>query len=297
MRHDAAMPLARSEGVLTTPEGRRVGWLRLGDPALPSVGYWHGQPGSRRDVLAFEDTIERYGLSVFSVDRAGYGETDPLGLDRREVARDLLMVADHLRVGSFAVMGVSMGAVYALATAALAPERVTRVLMVAGHALPYGDEEVVAALSDSEQADVAMLRDGRTPELERAYADGAAAVVADPLGLLHRLAEHWHPREQALVSRPWAGLVADSLAFGLAPGSEGYLQDGLRTVRPLEFDPADVRCPVRAVHGSIDDLEPLANLERLAAQLSDVQLVVLPGLGHFGPWLWPDLFGALLTGA
>ena len=83
--------------------------------------------------------------------------------------------------------------------------------------------------------------------------------------------------EQALVSQSWAELVADSLAFGLAGGPEGYLQD--------------------AVHGSIDDLEPLVNLERLAAQLSDVQLVVLPGLGHFGPWLWPDLFGALLTGA
>ena len=65
---------------------------------------------------------------------------------------------------------------------------------------------------------------------------------------------------------------------------------------PLDFDLADVRCPVRAIHGTIDDLEPYANLERLQARLADCVLVALPGMGHFGPWLWPDAIFGLLTG-
>jgi pimeloyl-ACP methyl ester carboxylesterase len=64
----------------------------------------------------------------------------------------------------------------------------------------------------------------------------------------------------------------------------------------LEFDLADVRCPVRAIHGTIDDLEPYANLERLAAQLADCAVVALPGMGHFGPWLWPDSIMGLVSG-
>lgn len=46
----------------------------------------------------------------------------------------------------------------------------------------------------------------------------------------------------------------------------------------------------------MDDLEPYANLRRLAPLLADFQVVALPGLGHFGPWLWPDVMLGLLSG-
>jgi pimeloyl-ACP methyl ester carboxylesterase len=290
------MTLARTEGVHTATDGRRIGWIRLGDPSLPVVAYWHGQPGSRRDVLAFAETAERFGLGLLAVDRGGYGETDPVGPDRRDAARDLLVVADEQRIERFAVMGVSMGGVYSLTTAALAPDRVSKVVLMSGHVLPYDDDDVVAGLSEAEQADVARLRGGRTPQLEREYTEAAASIAADPRSLLAQLASGWSVAEQGLVGTPFIEHVAASLQFGLAPGGEGMLADGLRTVRPLEIDPADVRCPVRAVHGTRDDLEPYANLQRLAALLPDVHVLTLDGLGHFAPWLWPDLWAALVVG-
>jgi pimeloyl-ACP methyl ester carboxylesterase len=67
-------------------------------------------------------------------------------------------------------------------------------------------------------------------------------------------------------------------------------------VSPLEFELSDVRCPVRAIHGTIDDLEPYANLERAAERLTDCAIVALPGRGHFGPFLWPDSIFGLLSG-
>ena len=193
-------------------------------------------------------------------------------------------------------MAVSMGGVYALAVAALAPQRVTRVVLISAHVLPYDAPEIVAALSADEQADLALLRGGRTPAVEAEYAATAARVAQDPAGLLKDLAAGWGPREQSLTDTPWLDAVAASLAFGLAPGHVGYLEDGLRTVRPLEFRPSDVRCPVRAIHGTRDDLEPFANLERLAEQLDDCVVVALPGMGHFAAWLWPDAVFGLLTG-
>ncbi len=291
------MSFAVDEGVVETADGRRIGWMRRGPTGGRVVGWFHGQPGSRREQFALtEETLSRFGVRILAIDRAGYGETSPAGLDRRAVARDLLTVADHLGVEEFPVMAVSMGGVYALALAALAPDRISKVILISGHVLPYDDPEIVAGLSTAEQADVAMLVGGRTPELEAEYAAAAAAMVADPVGFIRGLANGWEKREQRLVETPWMDAVADELVFGLSAGHVGMMEDGLRTVRPLEFELSEVRCPVRAIHGTMDDLEPYANLERLADQLPDCAVLALPGFGHFGPWLWPDSFFGLLSG-
>jgi pimeloyl-ACP methyl ester carboxylesterase len=283
------------EGVLEQAD-RRIGWMLHGPRDGRVVGWFHGQPGSRRDVRAFaDDDLARHGVRLLSVDRAGYGDTTPVGLDRRDVARDLLTVADHLGVDRFPVLAVSMGGVYALTLAALAPDRVERLGLVSAHALPYDDPDVVARLSEAEQADLALLRSGDNAAVEEAYASGCAAMAADPIGLLRELSASWHPLERRLVETPWAAAVGSSVAFGLGAGFRGVLEDGLRSIRPLEVDPADVRCPVRVVHGTADDLEPFANVERLATLLDDVVVLALQGMGHFGPWLWPDLVLGLVA--
>jgi pimeloyl-ACP methyl ester carboxylesterase len=289
------MAIVTHEGVLEH-EGRRIGWMLHGPEGGRVVGWFHGQPGSRRDVRAFADEhLDRHGVRLMSVDRAGYGDTTRVGLDRRDVSRDLLTVADHLGVGRFPVLAVSMGGVYAVTLAAMAPDRVEKLGLVSAHALPYDDPAIVAALSEAEQSDVALLRSGDTAALEEAYAAGCAETAADPVGLLRSLASTWHPLERRLVTDAWADAVGASVAAGLGAGFHGVLDDGLRTVRPLEVDPGDVRCPVRAVHGTADDLEPFANLERLAARLDDVVVLALHGMGHFGPWVWPDLILGLVA--
>lgn len=295
------MAFIEREGVLTTSAGRRIGWLERGVEDGRPVGYLHGQPGSRRDVRLFdEERLMRHGVRLMGIDRAGYGESDPAGLDRRDVAADLLAVADHLGVADFEVMAASMGAIYALAAAAMAPERITRVVLISGHVLPYDDAEVEAALSEAEQADLALLREGPLERTEAEYAAAAAAAadVEGSMRLLQELAATMSGPERTVVGDPaWGRIVVESFAFGLGAGHRGYLDDGLRTIRPLEFEMADVRCPVRAVHGTIDDLEPYANLLRLQPMLSDFAHLAIPGMGHFGPWVWPDLPFAVLDGA
>ncbi len=73
---------------------------------------------------------------MLAIDRAGYGDTSPAGMDRRDVAGDLLTVADRLGVREFPVMAVSMGGIYALALAASAPERISKIVLASGHVLP-----------------------------------------------------------------------------------------------------------------------------------------------------------------
>lgn len=292
------MEFIEREGLVVSPDGRRIAWAERGPAHGQPIAYLHGMPGSRKDVVALftDESLERRDLRLFSIDRAGYGDTDPAGLDRRDVARDVITVADHLGIGSFATLAASMGAIYALTLAALEPDRVTRLVLISPHALPYDDPAVIAALSAEEQADVELVRNGPSPEAEAEFAAGAKAAVADMLGLIRGVGERWSTLERDLVESSWSEPVARSLAFGLSTGHAGYYEDAVRTMRPLEVDLADVRCPVRIMHGSLDDWEPIINTRRLAARLHDVALLELHGLGHFGPWLWPDSVLGLLTG-
>jgi hypothetical protein len=60
------------EGVLETSGGRRVGWLLRGPQDGRVVGYFHGQPGSRREALLFpDDVLARFGIRLLAIDRAG----------------------------------------------------------------------------------------------------------------------------------------------------------------------------------------------------------------------------------
>lgn len=294
-----SMAVEEHEGVVDGDGGRRVGWMTRGVPGGRAAAYLHGQPGSRRDVRAFDDAVlESRGLLLVAIDRAGYGQTDPVGLDRRDVARDVLTVADHLGIDRFPVLAVSMGGVYGITLAALAPDRVERLVLASAHVLPYDDEDMESALSDAEKADLVLLRAGPSAELEAAYAAGAASAadVDGAVALLEELAASMSPLEGDVLRRPFARAVAESVAFGLSAGHRGYLEDGMRSIRPLEVDPADVRCPVRALHGTMDSLEPYANLERLVPRLADAAVIAFPGMGHFAPWVWPALPFEVLAG-
>ena len=44
-------------------------------------------------------------------------------------------------------------------------------------------------------------------------------------------------------------------------------------------------------------LDSLPNLTRFLDRIDDTQLLVLEGMGHFGPRLYPDLLISLATGA
>jgi len=298
IRDGVAMVLDQfQEGVHVTDQGRRIGWMLRGPAAGRGVVYLHGQPGSRREQLLLGDELlRRDDLRVLSIDRAGYGDTDPAGTDRREVARDALTVASAHRLSSFVAVGVSQGGIYALTVAALAPERVHRVVLVSGHVLPYDDDEVVAGLSEAEQADLSLLRAGPSPELDESYAGMAAAIAGDPVGAFAPLVVNWSRPEQAWFTRPdIQAVLVDDMRLAYRQGHRGQLDDGLRTVAALEIDLKSVTMPVRALHGSRDDLEPYANLERLASRLPDIQMVRFEGMSHFGPLAWPGLITAMIA--
>ena len=109
--------------------GRTVGFVDYGTLAATAVLWCHGGPGSRLEPAHLGPQARQAGLRIIGIDRPGYGLSTPQpGRTIAGWVPDALAVADHLGVGQFVTVGTSTGGAFALALAALAPERVLGVV-------------------------------------------------------------------------------------------------------------------------------------------------------------------------
>src|SRR4051794_23447037 len=104
---------------------RTMSYAALGDPDATDVVMVLDGPGSRGLARAAAVAAETAGICLIAPDRPGCYASTPVGEPSFSgVAGDLLALADALSIERFGVLGQSGGTTYALAVAALAPERV-----------------------------------------------------------------------------------------------------------------------------------------------------------------------------
>ena len=118
------------------PDGRHLGYLTVGE-GKPVV-YFHGTASSRLEVKLLTELAYTARLQIISIDRPGYGlSTFVPKRSLCDFAGDINFLVDHLGIERFGVIGWSGGGVFALAYAALFPERITRAVIVGSPALPF----------------------------------------------------------------------------------------------------------------------------------------------------------------
>lgn len=289
--------MGERDGVVIGADGRRITYLDRGPSDGKAVLYLHGMPGSRHEQgLIAEAVLDRFGVRLISCDRPGYGGTDPVDGDRIARSRDVLAVADHLGVDRFPLMAVSAGGTYAVTVAAIAGDRVERLVLV-GAQMPYDDESAISTLLPDQLALLPFLRDGRNELVDAGAEDFRAKILADPWSLFDSAWATLSPHERAFLERPDVrASFEEDMVDGVRASAEGLVADLLTWTRPYEVSLDDVRCPIAAVHGEDDDWEPLTNLRRILGRLADVELIVLEGRNHLGPLLRPDLVVSLAAG-
>jgi pimeloyl-ACP methyl ester carboxylesterase len=242
---------------------------------------------------------EQRGVRLVSFDRPGYGGSTPAPFSLRSVARDVEVIADRLRLERFAVFGQSAGSRFALATAAVLGERVTRVGVAAGPLRPGPPDDMSEAsrsayvlLPDDPAGAARVMAGGRVDPLVRLVQDGADddALVS--------FVEPWLPLvDVELLHDPEtrAGAAAN-LRESLRQGGEGAGWDGVTWLGPWDFDVSDIGCPVFIWFGDQD--EPLADATWLSDHVADPRVVIWPGEGHlaYKPHL-TEILEALTAGA
>jgi len=253
--------------LLTLADGRQVDTDDTGSPGSGApVVLWHR--GSPHTGALFEPLLghaHEAGARMVTVARPAYGRSTPRpGRTVAQAAADTLEVADRLGIDRFVVVADSGGGPHALASAALAPDRVAAVATFASPA-PFVDAPVWwDGMADDSALRAAL--DGRDARLRH-----AETAVWDPSVFVDT--------DHALLAGEWSGLGRDAGGSGAA-GEVGLADDDVALVRPWGVDLADVRAPVLLVQGLRDRMIPPAHADLLAAALPEATVQPHPDAGH-----------------
>lgn len=208
---------------------------------------------------------------VHLVDLPGYGRTPADGADFDSTVQALLdTLPDRVTL-----CGWSLGGTLAMQAALLAPERITRLVLV-------GASPCFTQRADWQAA--------QAPELLDSF---VASVKAQPEQALQRFA--------TLLSEGDAGAraITRTLLTGLrkAPLPDvGALQRGLDWLRDVDMRPLASTITTRSllIHGGNDPLNPLAAARYLSDKMADADLAVFDGAGHAPFLAKPERFARLL---
>jgi pimeloyl-ACP methyl ester carboxylesterase len=268
---------------VTLRDRRVLEYVDLGDPTGTPVMFCHGTPGTAGQAAIAADSARRHGVRVVAASRPGYGATTltPPGL--AAAAADLLELAEGLRLDRFATMGLSGGGPFALAVAALAPDRVTAVAVHAGTAA-YFDVMPPSEADAAERRATAMFvagdHDGAVAEMSRsADADFGELRGLSATDFETAMLSTVPPGENWLERHPDARRIFLADFRRAIAGSAGYARDNLSWGAPWDVDLSAVTSPVRLVCGDADAMVPRPHAEWLRERLPTAELHLVPG-GH-----------------
>jgi pimeloyl-ACP methyl ester carboxylesterase len=235
----------------TLRDGRTLHWSEGGDPDGTPVIFFHGCPDTRRAAWSGHEPARRSGVRLIAANRPGYGDSTPADPSYRRVVEDTAELADTLGLGRFGVLGMSVGGTFALACAALLPERIRAAALVAtpGESPrmdpPYPRDD----LDEAGRAWFRALAEGDADENVARIRPGFLEFRAnvdpedtDDAGVAERWLASLPATDRAFVDGPPAEVAAAAREAILGP--RGYLADAALVFTSWPFHVEDVRCPV-----------------------------------------------------
>jgi len=283
--------MARNARILRLGDGRALGYAEWGDPGGRAVLELHGNPGGRL-LLWDEEILEREGVRLITADRPGVGLSDSqAGRRVLDWPRDVAELVDALGIDRFAVIGFSVGGVYAAACAHGLPERVSAVALVSS-IVPFDPPAPFEAVGNSgywrlsrRVPRIAALGLGAQTTLSRAWPGLAAKAFARGLSAADR---------ELVGRRPEVVLRGiEQIGDAIRPGARGLVEDLRIVMGPWGFPLEGIGVPTVVWQGTDDGSIPTAWGERLADAIPGARLRACPSEGHL---LIADRLAEILAG-
>lgn len=276
---------------ITLGDGRGLAYTDIGDPSGAPLMFFHGAPISRLHLVYLDQAFRAQRIRVLSPERPGYGRSSPLpGRTLADWPGDAEAIADALGIDRFMVAGHSSGGPYAVASAAMLPERVAALIVLAG-VTDMGWSGAWAGFSAMESR-IMRLED------ERAAIAWCVETLGDDGGRFESVSDfEFAELDAALFADPDAGpAIGRAVEEAFRQGIVGYAQDAFVQGRPWTFDPGRITSPVRILHGALDHAVPMAHSRHTADLIRGATLQVMPGHGHMTtlaelPAIAADVFG------
>jgi len=213
-------------------------------------------------------------LEMVVYDHRGVGSSGDQGqpVTIAGLADDAAGVLDALGWERAHVLGISMGGMVAQELTLRHPERVGR--LVLGCTYPGGPEGQLADPALIQQLAGAMLSGDRELALRTGYAANlSAGHVADDA--------HWEPFHAMATALP----VAVPVIMAQMQAVMGH--DASARLR-------SIGAPTLVIHGTVDQMLPVANGEVIAGLIPNARLELLEGVGHMFWWEQPERSAALV---
>jgi pimeloyl-ACP methyl ester carboxylesterase len=271
------------ERTVQTPDGRTLAVEDAGDPAGWPVLVHKGTPNSR---LLFGPTVADAagrGLRLICYDRPGYGGSSPHpGRTVADCAADVRAICATLGIDRLAMWGISGGGPHVLACAALLPDLVAAAASLASPAPPGAQGlDRFAGMGEDNVADIQLLL--KDPEAARAKteADREMFLALSAEELAGGLQSLLTPVDAAVLTGELAEFLTRSNRAGLAPGSEGWWEDGWAMDGcDWGFDLTKISIPMLILHGRHDRFVPFSHGEWLAGRIPGAEARLLDNDGH-----------------
>jgi len=279
--------------------GRTLAWSEYGDPKGTAVFYCHGFPGSRCEAALGDAAARELAVRLIAPDRPGFGRSavQP-GRSIADWPQDLARLAEYLSIERLRVLGVSGGGPYALACAALMPERLSGVSIVSG----LGELTAPGTLRGmSLVCGGALGLSQRAPGLSRWLYGGLVgpALGRFPGAAVRLITRIGSPADaRVLRDPPVRDVIEHSIGEAFRQGSAGPLQELGPITSAWGFDPAQIRVPVQLWHGERDRTVPATMGRHHVRLIPGCSARFLPNEGHFSLIVhhMRDITSALLAG-
>ena len=270
------------EGLVRLPDGRRLAWSSAGPPDGLPVVYLHAAIGTPlRASVSLHALTNRLNVRHIAVSRPGFGQSDACpGRRLVDFTADIERLADRLRLGRFAVIGVSAGGPYAIACAHALGDRVPVVAAVSSLS-PLGPPHAGRAMPAHLRLALRVLV--RHPHLaERAGGSLLRFLECHPRAVarLARTGARGSDRD-LLAAEDVGGAAVESFLAAAGGGVRGMIDDYVICCSSWGFDPGDVRGEVHVWHGEQDRFVPVEQARALARALPCCRSYFDADDGHF----------------
>jgi pimeloyl-ACP methyl ester carboxylesterase len=277
--------VAMSSQTLTLPDGRQIAYATEGS-GKPVV-YFHGTASSRLEIALLKKLANDKGLRLIAIDRPGYGlSTFKDRLRLSDFAPDVSALANHLNLGTFAVLSWSGGGPFALTFTALNANRVTHAVVVGCPNLPF---DPATAHNNNPLAKIAMKNPALAKLALQQFRKTILKAARDVNTYLasrsgkNMIAEWSEPDARFFRNPTWLKTMYAAMAEGFRQKTSvnAIYQEHMLFTQPCN-EPLNriPKCKVTLWQGAHDKTCPPANGEKLAQTIKGSRLEIFPTEGH-----------------
>lgn len=289
------MPETGRDARWVMPDGRVIEYWDGGDPQGRVVVMQPGTPASRVLGRWGHDAAVAAGVRLVSVSRPGYGGSTPTRAPSlMTTGRDTAALAAWLGVHEYAVLGISGGGPFAVATAVADPDAVRALAVVGG----VGPWPILDEPTDEESEDRAYLAMFDAGDTAGAW-EGLSRLAEQEMGSWRALDDD--ARVDAILDEPQSPLAHDDAYRALWATNmtlvlnclDGYVNDNLAWGGTWDVDPADVAVPTVLWDADGDGAR---HVRWYAERIAGSELVIFSGEGHLDvcDLHWPEVLAGLL---